>query len=264
MKKLTSVKVLAIVNLFGFAGTIAMNGLANGLPLNGKTTGELSDQYPNLFVPAGFTFSIWGAIYLLLGAFVIFQSIRAFRADTHRSEFIEAIGPFFLISCMANMCWIFAWHYELVLLSVMLIFILLGSLLKIYFSLRIGTSTLSYSEKYFVHIPFSVYLGWITVAAIANITAWLVSVEWNRFGLSEQFWTAVMIATGTLISLLMLIRKKDIAFNLVFIWALFGIAMKRFSDPPEISRTLLWVSLVCMAVLIAGSGYQIAARRRQA
>ncbi|MFH1381718.1 MAG: tryptophan-rich sensory protein, partial [Chloroflexota bacterium] len=161
---------LAIMNLIGFLGTVVVNGLSNALPLNGKTAGELSDQYPNLFVPAGLTFSIWGIIYILLAIFVIYGRIVAVKKDTQKSSFIENIGVLFFISCLANMGWIFAWHYEIVPLSVLIMLILLVTLIAIYLRLRIGRSDSSKTEKYLVHLPFSVYLGWITIATIANIT----------------------------------------------------------------------------------------------
>lgn len=110
------------VNLVLFMAMIVMNYLANALPLNGKTTGELSAQYPNLFVPAGITFSIWGVIYLLLGAFVILQ----FR---HKNKSLaKTVGWAFAISCLLNSFWIVAWHYEYLLLSVGIMFGLLGEI----------------------------------------------------------------------------------------------------------------------------------------
>ena len=174
---------LSILNLIGFLGTVIVNGLANALPLNNKTTGELSDQYPNLFVPAGLTFSIWGVIYVLLAIFVIYGLIVAIKKDTQKSSFIDNIGILFFISCLANIGWIFAWHYEILPLSLFLMLLLLGSLITIYLRLRIGKSDAIAIEKYFTHLPVSVYLGWITVATIANITALLVNMNWNTFGL---------------------------------------------------------------------------------
>jgi ABC-type xylose transport system permease subunit len=162
------------MNLIGFLGTVVVNGLSNALPFNGKTAGELSDQYPNLFVPAGLTFSIWGVIYILLAIFVVYGLIVTTKNDTQKSLFIENIGVLFFISCLANMGWIFAWHYEVVPLSVVIMLILLATLITIYLRLRIGRSDSPNTEKYLVHLPFSIYLGWITIATIANFTALLV------------------------------------------------------------------------------------------
>src|SRR4030042_324851 len=174
--------LLSILNLIGFLGTLIVNGLASTLPLNNKTTGELSDQYPNLFVPAGLTFSIWGIIYILLAIFVIYQLISAIRKDTQTISFIDKIGVLFFITSIANIGWIFAWHYQVLPLSLILMLILLGTLIAIYLRLGIGQSNATKTEKYMVHLPFSVYLGWITIATIANTTALLVNIKWDRFG----------------------------------------------------------------------------------
>ncbi len=199
MKKIT-LKGLSILNLLGFFGIVLINYLAVTLPLNNKTTGALSDQYPNLFVPIGLTFSIWGIIYLLLAIFIVYQLVYAFKKDTQNSSFLEKIDFLFFLSCLANFSWIFAWHFERVFLSFLIMLILLLSLIAIYQRLNIGRSAALKSEKYLVHLPFSVYLGWITIATIANTTALLVNLNWNRFGLSEPFWTIAVIIIGIFIS----------------------------------------------------------------
>lgn len=264
MKPIATIKQLAVLNLAGFTGTIVMNFLANALPLNNKTTGELSDQYPNLFVPAGFTFAIWGIIYLLLAGFSVFQATRAFISGTQKNDFIRQIGPFFFVSSLANMGWIAAWHYELLPLSLLLMLILLSSLLFIYLKLGIGITRVSGPARYLVHLPFSVYLGWITIATIANVTAVLVEARWNGFRMSEQFWAGTMIMTGTFISTLMLFRRSDIFFSIVVIWALFGIAMKRLSDSSEPSKIVFLVSVSGIVILVAILIFKITRRKSNA
>jgi len=242
---------LSILNLIGFLGTIIVNGLANALPLNNKTTGELSDQYPNLFVPAGLTFSIWGVIYVLLAIFVIYGLIVAIKKDTQKSSFIENIGILFLISCLANIGWIFAWHYEILPLSLFLMLLLLGSLITIYLRLHIGESDSIRIERYLVHLPFSVYLGWITIATIANITALLVDVNWNTFGLGEQFWAVAVIIVGIAIALSILFTRRDIYYCLVVDWALLGILLKRLADSTPVQSVIV-TTIVGMALITVG------------
>jgi len=208
---------------------LTLNGLANALPINGVTTGGVSDKYDNLFVPAGVTFSIWGLIYLLLTAFVVYQWMVA-RNNSGPHEFVEEVGAWFFVSCLANAAWILAWHYELLPLSVLLMLVLLACLLAIYLRLGVGQSSVTRSERYFVHLPFSVYLGWITVATIANVSALLVSVHWSTLGLGEQFWAVAVIAVGIAIALAMAIRRGDVYFCLVVDWALAGILLKRVLD----------------------------------
>ncbi len=231
--KSKSIKImLTVLNITGFIATVIINVLANALPINGKNTGAISDSLPNLFAPAGFVFSIWGLIYIMLLAFSIYQLITVFLKNEKQSEFHKQISFYFIPASAANCFWILAWHYELFPLSLVLMLILFASLLIIYLRLGIGEAGHSNLEKYFVHLPFSIYLGWITVAAIANFTAVFVSIGWKGFGLNPQVWTVAVIITAVLISALMLFRKKDIYFNIVIIWALTGIAFKRalFND----------------------------------
>ncbi|MFC1893882.1 hypothetical protein ACFLYR_07685 [Chloroflexota bacterium] len=247
---------LAILNLIGFLGTVVVNGLSNALPLNGKTAGELSDQYPNLFVPAGLTFSIWGVIYILLAIFVIYGLIVATKKNPENSSFVGNIGIFFFISCLANMGWIFAWHYEIVPLSLVLMLILLAALITMYLKLRIGKSDATRKEKYLVHLPFSVYLGWITIATIANVTALLVYLNWNAFGLGEPFWAVAVIIVGIGITLSVLLTRNDIFYCLVVDWALLGILLKRLADSTPVQSVIV-VTIVGMALITVGIVVQI-------
>jgi hypothetical protein len=255
-------KTLSILNLLGFLGTVMLNYLAIALPLNNKTTGELSDQYPNLFVPAGFTFSIWGVIYLLLAIFVIYQLVYAFKKNSQNSSFLEKIGILFFVSSLANLGWIIAWHFELLSLSLFLMLILLSSLMSIYVKLQIGrSSNPSKSEKYLVHLPFSVYLGWITIATIANITALLVNLGWNRFGFSEQLWTIAVLITGIVISLIILFNRRDIFYPLVVDWALFGILIKSLTVDELPVQSIITVVIIGMTVISVSIIMQIIRRK---
>ncbi len=255
MNKSRSVLLFAVLNSLGFLGTVIINALANILPINNKTTGVLSDQYPNLFVPAGLTFSIWGMIYLLLAIFVIYGVVVAIKKDTEKSVFIEKVSWLFFITSILNIAWIFAWHYENVPLSLLVMLLLLASLIMIYLRLSIGISDSKTSEKYLVHLPFSVYLGWITIATIANVTALLVDIKWNTFGLGEQFWTVVVIIVGIVITLFTLFKRKDIFYCLAVDWALIGILIKRLSvntvpDQPVIITTIIGLALISAGIII--------------
>jgi len=251
---------LAIMNLIGFLGTVVVNGLSNALPLNGKTAGELSDQYPNLFVPAGLTFSIWGVIYILLAIFVVYGLIVAARKDTQKSLFVENISVLFFISCLANMGWIFAWHYEIVPLSLVIMLILLVTLITLYLRLRIGRSDSPKTEKYLVHLPFSVYLGWITIATIANVTALLVYANWDTFGLGEPFWAIAVIIVGIGITLSVLFTRKDIFYCLVVDWSLLGILLKRLADSTPVQSVIV-ITIVGLVIITVGVIIQLIRRK---
>jgi hypothetical protein len=252
--------ILSILNLLFFLATVIVNGLANTLPINNKTTAELSDQYPNLFVPAGLTFSIWGLIYILLGIFVIYQLVLVLRKDEEGLEPFRKIGYLFIISSILNIGWIFAWQYEILPLSLVFMLLLLGCLLTIYLRLGIGQKGPTRKEQYLVHLPFSIYLGWITVATIANITALLVNYGWNRFGLSEQFWAVTVIVVAIGIALSILIRRQDIFYCLVVDWALLGIWIKRQADSIPV-QSVITVTIIGLVLISIGIITQIARRK---
>ena len=256
-----SITFFSLINLLGFIGMVMVNGLANALPLNNKTTGELSDQYPNLFVPTGLTFSIWGVIYLLLAVFIVYQIIFTFQKNKQQDSFLEKIGMLFFISSVANAAWIFAWHYEFIFLSFLIIITLLAALIGIYVRLDIGKSTASNKEKYLVHLPFSVYLGWISIATIANITALLVHIGWNRFGLSEEFWTVVVLIVGIALALKILFDRKDIFYALVVNWAFLGILIKRLVSDTTMIVSIVTVLLLGMGLLTFGIIFQLIRRK---
>lgn len=212
-----------LINALTLACMLVVNALANALPLNGKNTGEISDSYPVLFTPAGYVFSIWGLIYIALIGFAVFQALPAQRAN----ERINRIGGWFALSNVLNMAWLFAWHWEVLWLSVVFMVGLLACLLVIYTRLEIGLhARTSPMEQTMVDFPFSLYLGWISVATIANVSAALYASGWNGFGLAPQVWTVIMIIVAAVLGLLMIQRRNALAYPAVLIWALIGIRVR--------------------------------------
>jgi hypothetical protein len=244
-KKIIQVGVIIAVLL-----TIFVNAIAVILPLNGKTTQELSDALPNLFVPVGLTFSIWGVIYILLLVFAGYQARDFFSKQKKDMPWLQPIAPWFFLSSLANIAWIFSWHYQQVGLSLLMMFILLISLILIYLKLNIGKAKTSLHEKLGVHLLFSVYLGWITVATIANVTAWLVSIHWDGWGISPGVWTILVISVAVLITYLMLFIRKDMAYSLVVAWAALGIYLKQ--TMPPVNTDVSTTALVAMILIVIG------------
>jgi hypothetical protein len=217
-----------IANILLFVAVVAMNYLANALPIAGVTPAQVSDMFPTLFTPAGFTFSIWGIIYLLLLGFAIYQ---ASFFNKEAPIFLQRIGWLFGWSCAANIGWLLAFHHLQIGLSMLIMLLLLGSLLTIYLRLDIGKTTAATAgEKWLVRLPFSVYLGWITVATIANASILLSQLGWNGVPGGAQIWAVVVISAAIGIALWALFSRRDIAFAAVIIWALFGIYSKRVAD----------------------------------
>jgi benzodiazapine receptor len=239
------------MNIIAFVLTVLVNGLAGSTTLiGGKSTADISDMYPTLITPAGYVFSIWGIIYILLGIFVVFQALPSEKGKGYQNR----IGWLFVLSSLLNIFWLFLWQYEYLSLSVVLMFLLLATLIAIYLRLNIGKSAASLREKLAVHLPFSVYLGWITIASIANVAAFLVSENWDGFGINQETWATLIIIVALLITLLVIVTRRDVAYGLVIIWALLGIAVKQSGNQnivviAEISAIIIAVALVA-AILV--------------
>ena len=254
-------RYLPIFNLLGFILVIVMNYLAVSLPLAGRKTGEISDMYPNLFAPAGFTFSIWGIIYLLLAAFIIFQIKNTGKKD--QPDYLNKTGWLFIISCFANASWLFAWHNLKLGLALVIMLVILGSLTAIYLKLNIGKVEISTKEKLLVHVPFSVYLGWITVATIANTTIFFVSLGWEGNPFNPQFWTVLVIIAAIAINLLAIYKRKDYAFGLAGTWALYGIYAKRAAtDTSILNGSVEIIAVTGILVLLISIFLQIFIKRK--
>jgi hypothetical protein len=243
MNRDTLRQTLVIIAAFA---TIIFNIAANALPLNGLNTGELSDRFQIFFVPAGYVFSIWGLIYLGLIAYAIYQVLPAQREDPR----LRSIGYLFILSCLANIAWLFLWHYEVFEFTLIAMGVLLLSLVAIYLRLDIGRGEVSNAEKWAVHIPFSIYLGWITVATIANTTQLLYYLGWNGWGISAEIWAVIMLAAGVVISAIMSLTRADIAYSLVLVWAYIGIAIQHNDTPIVANSALIGAGLIVVILIL--------------
>lgn len=211
-----------IAVIASFVMTVVVNALANILPINGRNTGQISDGFPNFFVPAGYVFSIWGLIYLTLLGFVIYQALPSQKTSPLQRE----IGWWFVASNVANTLWIFCWHYGLFPLSLLMMLALLVSLVAIYTRLDSGRTTVHGMIRWLVYLPFSIYLGWITVAVIPNTSVVLIDLGWNGLGISGPVWATALLAVATVIGTLVGLPRRDWAYAAVLVWAFVGINLK--------------------------------------
>jgi hypothetical protein len=235
--------VRQIASLMSAILALAVNILASALPLNGQNTGEISDRFQVYFVPAGYVFSIWGIIYIGWIAFTIFQLQPAQR----QSPRLRRLGYLFALSNLINAAWLFCWHYNLFGLSVLVMLALLGLLIAGYLRLNVNQTPVSPLEYWSIDVLFSIYLGWITVATVANITDWLYFIGWNAFGISAQPWAVIMLAVASLLGLAMAITRRDVGYLAVLVWAFIGIALKQSSAPLVV--TSAWMAAALMAGL---------------
>jgi translocator protein len=221
------------INLLFYLGVIVVNVLAVTLPLGGNSTGEISDKYHTSITPAGYAFSIWGLIYLLLAGFILYQ----FRAQGDSAKLIRSISIPFIVSCAANMTWLLLWHYLQIELSVAAMVLLLVSLIAIYRKTA-GLVSPTPGEGWLVKLPFSIYLGWISVATIVNVSIVLKKNGWDGFGLSETAWAVIMLCVGALLAVLVSFPYRNWAYPLVFVWAYVAIAVEQ-RDSSRVYMTAL-------------------------
>jgi len=214
-------KIIKISTVIAYIIMVAVNYMAVLLPLGGRGTGEISDNYPNLFAPAGYAFSIWGIIYILLGIYVVYQ------LRLNKNELVEKVNRIFIVNALLNASWLFAWHYDLIWLSVIIMAGLFFTLIRIADILRM--TVLVPKERWLVRLPFSIYFGWITVAAIANVIVFLVYIGWNGTGISEVFLTVLALLAGTVIGFRCMLRDRFFPYGLVLIWGYGAILAKHLS-----------------------------------
>jgi hypothetical protein len=214
-----------IINWLLFIIVIATNALANILPINGYNTGQISGFYPNYFVPAGFTFSIWGVIYLFFLNYSISYTYFSIKKTQFPEikKYLDAITPYYWFTCLLNAGWILAWHYLQVGISVLIMLAFLVSLIQIFMIMQKQALSIRPLYQFLIKTPFSIYLGWISVATIANITALLVHFNWNGFGINPIYWTVLMIVIAIGLGLYFILKYAIIAYPLVIAWALWGI-----------------------------------------
>lgn len=216
-------KFKGILNVLFLLAVFGVNIVANLLPFNNTTTEEVSDRFPSLMTPSGYTFMIWGLIYALLLVFSIYQLREAFRRSKIEGTVVEQVGPFFAISCLLNMAWVWFWHQEELLISMILIGLLLITLIIIYIRLGVGVYHPTKTVLFRVDLPFSVYLGWVSLATIANVSSYLNSGVWDGFGLPPEWWAALMVGIAGIISLIVIGKRNDVFFGMTICWAIVGI-----------------------------------------
>lgn len=247
MKKTTLWRVGAAL---AFAIALTVNGLAGSTTLlNGWNTAAVSEVYPTLFTPAGYTFAIWGLIYGLVILYVLYQFGVLGKVAGDKQKAIDAITPWFIALSLANTAWIFAWQYNVIWLALLLIIAMLVLLIRINETLR----GLTYTKQEFLLLrtPFSVYYGWLTVATVANACVWLVSIGWDGWGVGAVAWLVTILWVAAAIGVAAVLRNKDWAYGLVFVWAYSGILLSREQQDVTVAVNLAFL----IAVLAFASGY---------
>ncbi len=231
-----------IASVAAYLVMIAVNALANILPLFGRTTGGVSDDFPSLFTPAGYTFAVWGVIYLLLAAFVVYQVLPGTRNDAR----LVAARPLFVLSCAFNVAWLVSWHALLIPLSELFIVALLLSLIALYLRAGLWRAPAPAVERWLLDVPFAIYLGWVSVATVANTTILLLDLGFDG-GANAPAFTVALVVIAAVLGLLAVVTRRDWAYALVVAWGLGGVASARSGEVASVST----VALVCALLLAA-------------
>ncbi|MBK3495780.1 tryptophan-rich sensory protein [Viridibacillus sp. YIM B01967] len=229
-----------LIITIAYIAMIAVNAAANILPLNGQTTGEISDSYSVLFTPAKYVFSIWGFIYIILAYWIYKHWQHRQRKNTISIQ--QTL--FFTASSLLNILWIFFWHYSYFKTSVVVMLLLLACLALLYFSYSHDRH--SCSER----IPISIYFAWISIATFTNIAFVFTYNHWSGLGFSDPLWTVIMLTFGTAIALHIRFHHFDITYPIVFIWAYIGIAMKNGFEELLVTTAALFLSGVLLAGIL--------------
>ena len=236
-----------ILNMLALIATIIINYLSNTGIFNGETMATMSAKFQNLFTPAGYAFSIWGLIYLGLLGFVIYYGPFTKNTDA-KEKTIQKVGWWFVISCIANSLWVFAWLYGCTFLTIPIMAILFFSLMKIIMNNQDVMQNPDLKTNIFLRLPFYIYSGWISVAIIADVAAYLKKIQWSGFGISETTWTVLMLAVAAIIHLYMIWKLNMTTFALAAVWAAIAIAVAN-----QYSNQTVYVAAVTTAILIFGN-----------
>lgn len=226
------------MNFLSVVLVIIVNYYSQVLRINNNTIGSLSKEYSNLFTPQGYAFSIWGLIFIALLTYSFFQIYRAFFSDED-SEFISQTGPWFAIANFANAGWVVVWLYEHTAISVMLMFLILFSLIQVIRKTNMERWDAPARIIFFVWWPICLYAGWIAVATIANVAAYLAKNDWDGYFFSEIQWTIIMLIVAVIINLLMVYKRNMREFAAVGIWALVAIYVRHSGNYPAIAYVAL-------------------------
>ena len=248
-------KTLQIANGVALLITIVINYLSNTGVFNGNTMKTISDKYHNYFTPAGYAFSIWAIIYLGLLGFVIYTGRSLFKkdADDTSENILAEVGWWFVISCIANCLWVISWLYNLAGFSVILMIVLLFSLLKIIINTRMELDFHPLKKYLFIYWPFAIYCGWITVALIADVAAWLTKIDWNGWGISPVSWTVIMIIVACAINILMVLKRNLREYAVAGIWALIAISVSNKNQSASIVYVCYAAAVVILISIIISS-----------
>ena len=232
-----------IGNILALIFALVANFLTGAQILDLPAIGEISDKYATYLTPAGYAFSIWSLIYLLLIVFAVYQA-RDLRDPRDDNDVPQLLGPLFVIASICNGLWTFVFVNEWIGLSVVILLVLTASLYAGLWRLGVGTTRPSTRDFLMVWLPLMLYTGWVTAASIVNIATYLDSQDVTVSPLAS----IVVIAVLT-VALLTLLFKRNLRELLISCaWALVAVGLRQIQLSQSASVAI--VALVCAGILI--------------
>jgi len=219
-----------------------------------------STENRSLIAPAAFTFAIWGPIFLLLAAFLLYQLQALLKGSKLKSEmgFINQVSIYFVLSTIMTSLWYIAWLNRIIWLATIFMILYLISLVTGYLRLKINLVTRPKIERWAVVAPWSMYTGWVTSATIVSVTTFLVNIGFNnpQFILSDTHWAVLVLLVALSIYSATVITRKDLIFGAVGIWTLIGILAEQYATANMINEVAL-TAIIGIIVLLAVIMYKI-------
>lgn len=234
-----------LITVFAILGSFVVNTISNLRPLNGENIGQISNtQFADVLItPANYAFAIWGVIYVGLIGFGVYQFLPTRKQHPN----LKPISYLLVAACVAQAVWVYLFLARLFALSILAMVAILSCLIVIYLLLGHDRAP-SPQDRWLLRVPFSIYLGWISVATIVNVALALYNFGWQGGGISPEVWTVFMLVVATGLGLVLLLRR-DIAFALVLVWAFLAIAVKR-STIPLITLAAIVLSAILLGFII--------------
>lgn len=230
------VLIIVLINSF-------FNTIYNVLGIPGDSVKTVSDRYMTLFTPAGYAFAIWGIIYL---AFIIYAVYQLLPAQRYVRFFDSMVWPLMLANILC-MLWQVVFRNYLIGGSVVVI---LATLLTAVY-MRVMVQNETHGKNTWLAVPFSLFLGWICVATIANIASWLVATGWNGGDTGPVLWTVIMLCAALLTGIIISLAYRDFIVPIVVAWALAAIYVEAVYKNSTVADTALILAIVS-AIFTAG------------
>lgn len=248
------IKGLAVFNAVSLIVHISFAYLTQAKEINKEDVAQISARYESLFTPSGFTFAIWGLIYVTLGIMCLYHIVIAYKHDKFHpaNTDLEKMGGLFILVNLCSAAWLYAWTHEQISLSVGLIVMQLVGLLAINYRLHLYDTFKTPGLKICTQFPLSIYTGWISIATIANISSFFISKQWNGYNVAADEWVVIMISAAVLISIFMTLIRHNVYFGLVIAWGLYGIIVKREETTTESFPLIInaaWTGIGIIAIL---------------